>query len=440
MKRDNKLSELQILKKIKKIINKNIISDKEISLNDYFFFTSWSTSLGEWNLKKILEKKLNLFYSIKSLLKYSLVYSIADLQNYKLSNEVEKNNKKNLIISYTNDSKILKYFDDYFSCEIKNSKKTHWFLINLDYFKNFKNLPKNLTLLSKQKNFFYFNYKFYFNIIRFLYLILFYKKKIKNDQFYKVLKIEIIKTLKKSKFSKVFIPYESQPHQHYIIKVLKSFNKRIEIIGYLHSSLTPLPTDFFFKKYYEPDQLIVHGSSQKEILIKYLGWKSKMIKCQNSFRYTKKSKSIFQSKLFLPFSLKSPSKLIFNLKIFLEFYRINIKKIEIINHPYMVNSRNHISFIKKIKNIKIQKNFDISKKKVAIVIGVSAIILEILENNIEVIHICSEPTYEKHSNEIWKNIEVKKLFEGVYSYKIKKKGTLINFGSKNNFVKKYSIY
>ena len=44
----------------------------------------------------------------------------------------------------------------------------------------------------------------------------------------------------------------------------------------------------------------------------------------------------------------------------------------------------------------------------------SAIILEILENNIEVIHICSEPTYEKHSNEIWKNIEVKKNYLRVF--------------------------
>ena len=110
--------------------------------------------IGEWNLKKILEKKLNLFYSIKSLLKYSLSYSIADLQNYKLLNKTKKNNRKNLIISYTNNLKISKNFDDYFSCEIKNSKKTHWFLINLDYLKNFKKLPKNLTLLSKQKNFF----------------------------------------------------------------------------------------------------------------------------------------------------------------------------------------------------------------------------------------------------------------------------------------------
>ena len=35
-------------------------------------------------------------------------------------------------------------------------------------------------------------------------------------------------------------------------------------------------------------------------------------------------------------------------------------------------------------------------------------------------------------------LEVKKLFEGVYSYKIKKRNTH-NFGSKNNFVKKYQF-
>ncbi len=441
MKRDNKLSELQILKKIKKIIYKNIISDKEISLNDYFFFTSWSISFGEWSLKKILDKKPNLFYSIKSFFKYSLIYSIADLQNYKLSNEVKKSNKKNLIISYTNNSKILKYFDDYFSCEIKNSKKTHWFLINLDYYKNFKNLPKNLTLLSKQKNFFYLNYKFYFNIIRFLYLILFYKKKIKNNQFYKVLKIEIIKTLKRSNFSKVFIPYESQPHQHYIIKVLKSFNKRIEIIGYLHSSLTPLPTDFFYKRFYEPDKLIVHGSTQKDILTRHLGWKSKKVKNISSFRYNYKRKKFFMKKIFLPFSLQNSTQLITNLKIYTEIYNIDLKRFKIINHPYMKNSNNHLKFINKIKQIKFLGKYSTKNDKyISIVVGVSAIILEMLENNIKVIHICSEPIYEKHSEKIWKNISVTKLGEGIYMYKIKKMNTLINFGNKSNFKEMFKIY
>ncbi len=435
------MSELLILKKIKKIIKKNVISNKEISLNDYFFFTSWSNSFGEWNLKKILDKKHNLLYSIRSLLKYSLSYSIADLQDYKLSNKVEKNNKKNLIISYTNNSKILKYFDDYFSCEIKNSKKTHWFLINLDYFKNFKKLPKNLTLLSKQKNFFYFNYKFYFNIIRFLYFILLNKKEIKNDQFYKVLKIEITKILKKSNFLKVFIPYESQPHQHYIIKVIKSFNKRIEIIGYLHSSLTPLPTDFFYKRFYEPDKLLVHGSTQKDILTRYLGWKSEKVENISSFRYNYKRKKFFIKKIFLPFSLQNSTQLITNLKIFTKIYNTDVKKFKIINHPYMKYSSNHLKFINKIKNIKFLGKYSTkSDKHISIVVGVSAIILEMLENNIKVIHICSEPIYEKHSEKIWKNITVTKLGEGIYMYKIKKMNTLINFGNKSNFKERFKIY
>ena len=71
-----------------------------------------------------------------------------------------------------------------------------------------------------------------------------------NFNFNQSLKIEIKKILEKSTISQVFIPYESQPHQHFIIKVIKSINDKIKIIGYLHSSLTPLPTDFIYKKKY----------------------------------------------------------------------------------------------------------------------------------------------------------------------------------------------
>ena len=51
-----------------------------------------------------------------------------------------------------------------------------------------------------------------------------------------------------------------------------------------------------------------------------------------------------------------------------------------------------------------------------------------------------EPIYEKHSSDIWKNIRVEKLANGVYSYKIKKFKSLINFGKKNSFIEKYKIY
>ena len=73
-----------------------------------------------------------------------------------------------------------------FLVRLKNSKKTHWFLINLDYFKNFNYKSKIIMFLFiKTKKFFYIlTDKFYFNIISIFILILFYKKKIKNNQFY----------------------------------------------------------------------------------------------------------------------------------------------------------------------------------------------------------------------------------------------------------------
>ena len=87
----------------------------------------------------------------------------------------------------------------------------------------------------------------------------------------------------------------------------------------------------------------------------------------------------------------------------------------------MLNSNKHREFIDRVKNLKdLKLSQNINYKNISIVIGVSAIILEMLENNIEVIHVCSEPIYEKHSSDIWKNIRVEKLANGVYSYKIKK--------------------
>ncbi len=441
LKRDSSLRQINILKIIKKITKRRLILDHEASLKDYYFFTSWADSYGGWNLKRIIEKKDNLINNLKSTIKYIIFYSIANIEKYKLSGTIKKNKKKNLIISYTNNFKISKKYDDYFSCKIKDSNKTHWFLINFDNFKKIKKLPKNLSIFSKNKNFFYLNLKFYYNLIKYFFIILLDKKNLINFQFNKFLRREIVKILAESDFSKVFIPYESQPHQHYLIKIIKKFNKKIKIIGYLHSSLTPLPTDFIYKNSYEPDMLIVHGASQKEILIRYLGWNSKKIKIINSFRYRKKPKDFFTKKIFLPFSLKRASQLLFNLRKFLEMYNLDIKKFKIINHPYMSNSRQHIEFMKKSKSFKnFQKNFQFRRKDISIVIGVSAIILEMLENKLEVIHICSEPIYEKHSEDIWKNIVVKKLEEGIYSYKLKKIKTLINFGKKNDFEKKFNIY
>ena len=147
------MSQLRILKKIKNITDKNFVLDNETSLKDYFFFTTWSSSLGEVNLKKIIDKKKNIIFFITSILKFTIKYSISDLDKYKLSGLVSSQKKKNLIISYTNNSKLLKNYDNYFSCKIKNSRKTEWFLINLDNYEK-KNKLSNFSVLSKKKKLF----------------------------------------------------------------------------------------------------------------------------------------------------------------------------------------------------------------------------------------------------------------------------------------------
>ena len=107
---------------------------------------------------------------------------------------------------------------------------------------------------------------------------------------------------------------------------------------------------------------------------------------------------------------------------------------KIINHPYMCNSSRHLKLIDLISSL-IIKNSTKNQQKFTFVVGVSAIIPEILENGQDVIQFCNEPLFEKHSETIWKNIISEEIYEGVYHYKLKKFGSLINFGRDNIFKK-----
>ena len=75
----------------------------------------------------------------------------------------------------------------------------------------------------------------------------------------------------------------------------------------------------------------------------------------------------------------------------------------------------------------------------SIVVGVSTVILEILENGKDVFHICEDPIFHVPSNKIWKKIIVKKIDKGIYHYSLKYKGSLIKFGKKNSFRKSFDI-
>ena len=71
------------------------------------------------------------------------------------------------------------------------------------------------------------------------------------------------------------MPYESQPFQQFFIKNIKEkISKKIKVTGYIHSFLPAMPTYYIYRKF-SPDRILVHGSHQKKILTKFLGWKKK---------------------------------------------------------------------------------------------------------------------------------------------------------------------
>ena len=113
---------------------------------------------------------------------------------------------------------------------------------------------------------------------------------------------------------------------------------------------------------------------------------------------------------------------------------ININNFKLKFHPaslglkkisYLVKS---ISELKK-KNSRLKKN--IVYKDYTIFIGMTGAIVEALERNIKLIHIVQDIEIDMYSKDIWPNIKAQKLFDDIYTYKLKKKGQMIKFGTNN---------
>ena len=110
-------------------------------------------------------------------------------------------------------------------------------------------------------------------------------------------------------------------------------------------------------------------------------------------------------------------------------------------HPTSVNFKTQASLKLKLENIMInykdrfEKN--IKNRKLAIVIGLTSSVIEILENNVEVIHICPEPKFECYNELFWPNIKMKQFSQYTYAYRLIKYGRCLKFGNRENMLKKY---
>jgi hypothetical protein len=359
-----------------------------------------------------------------------------------------KKNYKTIIISWSKFDDFNKngfYADRYFNTNSYYTKNCLWFLVHLD-----KKIPKkissNIIIIYKKKFTFSFAKLFIF-VINFPKNILNFNLKLHNQSFQTVMAYNIydkFKFLFNANLNKIFLPYEGQPFQNLLLKKTKEFNKNIRTYGFIHNFPPPLPTNLIFRNG-SPDRIIVSGKDQKNLFYKYLNWDKKKIILSKSSRFIDRKRNM-SNKIFLP-GYVSPNSFK-NITDKLNYIFLNLRQLRninftIINHPHKYHSKSHIELIKKIRPIlKINNNKFLTKKstKISIFIGATGGIIEALETGHEVIHIVVDPVFELYSKSMYSNINCETIYENIYKYKIKKKNSLINFGTKNLTFKKYLSY
>jgi len=429
----------------KKIIKKIIFYFKELdkkkidrTLSSFSNLICWSKSPGYVKLKKLQTNKLdtNLFWIlIKSLLCDNSFGSIKVYENIKITS-----NK--FILSWCFKKNFIKrgiYHDTYFNINTQQTNNYSWILLSVDNFIP-KEIPKNVIIFQINSNnfilrifnlikcFFYLLFTYNFSFVK-IYHYIFNNTQSALNLFNKIkskILLENINTL--------ILPYEGQVLQKILIKEIRLANPKSKIFGYLHSSLPALPAEYIYDRNYCPDKLFYHGKSYKEILNRKLYWPKKNLKLIKSLRYDYFVSKKFKSDIYLPYDFT-----ITNKKIYLDEFELFLKKNKKFNlkgckvkiHPVYEKDKLHNNFKVKIENL-LKKYFKKNRnksKKIPIFFG-STTLFEGLEIFGEVIHICSDPVFEGLDKNFWPNLNVKKLSNFTFNYKLIKKGEYIIFGKK----------
>ena len=109
--------------------------------------------------------------------------------------------------------------------------------------------------------------KYNFNIINFLHYGTF------SSQFAIFFHKKFSEIFNLSNINKIFMPYEGQQFQNYLIEQMRKNNFNTLSVGYL-SHTHPYPIDLI-KREGAPDKVFIHSKVQQGYLVKNLGWSKK---------------------------------------------------------------------------------------------------------------------------------------------------------------------
>ena len=375
------------------------------------------------------------------------IFLISTLSNFKICKPKKIIKFQKVIITWAKKSDFKEdiFYDSFSNLDSKKTINVVFFVIYLDHTLP-NQIPNNVIIFYKP------SYKY--NLIFFLDIFF---KKIKSLFFrpllflhyfsYQTIFAEIVNkhfldVINPRKIKKIIMPYEGQPFQNFIFKNIKQINKKIETIGFVHSMMPALPLNFI-KREGSPEKIYVSGSSQKNILVQYLGWKKKEIFITNSIRIKKKILKNQLQAFYFPMHIFKLNKVYSCINV----YFSSLKKkflplIQIRKHPHMKNTYEQIILSKKIKALYLihaNKFSKKNKKKISFFLGPTSSFLQFLENNIEIIHITAMPTLDIYTNCLWRDIKPVEIANYTYKYSLLKKQKIIKLSNKYYSLKKAQI-
>lgn len=243
----------------------------------------------------------------------------------------------------------------------------------------------------------------------------------------------VLSCLRGSGVRRLVMPYEAQPFQHAIVRALRAAGSPIETVGYVHSALPALPTDYLFRDG-APDKLLAHGEGQAEILTRWLGWPAARVEVIESLRYLRAAQVPFAGRILLPYAFDDADFIVSSVAAMLAGAAPgSMPRWQVQNHPVQVSSAKHLKLVERLEAALREHadrgTDDARVNAQTLMIGATAAVIESLERGLAVVHVCTDPLFQKQSGEIWRHLDVETLASNVYRYRLREPGVYIRLGS-----------
>jgi hypothetical protein len=226
------------------------------------------------------------------------------------------------------------------------------------------------------------------------------------------------------------MPYEGQAFQKLIFFEQKKLNKKLKTYGFDHSAPHSLPTQMYYTVG-SPDKLLVAGSNTQKCYSNFYNWPKKKIIITFPSRYKNFSKKNFSNNLFLPYDFDADDTIVESLDFYLNTIPNNsLNKINVKIHPVKLLDKKHIFLKQKLDYVirKYDKKFYFkSRKSFTIVVGFTTTAIVALEFKMTVLHICPNPNLDPYLNYFWHDIDIVKINDYCFLYKLKKSYKYLNF-------------